>query len=145
MAMSIAAILVIIGLVLIILELIVGIETGFDLVILGAILVIGGFLGHYLANNQLAIILSVVLSMLYIFVGRSLVKQKLVVLTKHTNIDKLIGSRGVVVRSITPDTAGMVRVGDEDWRASAEQVLYEKDRVEVTSLEGVTLNVRKSS
>ena len=44
---------------------------------------------------------------------------------------------------MTPDTAGMVRLGDEDWRASAEDVIYEKEKVEVVGIEGVTLLVKK--
>ena len=67
----------------------------------------------------------------------------MIVITKHTNIDKLIGDTGVVIRSITPDTAGMVRLGDEDWRASSPEIIYEKEKVEVLNIEGVTLKVFK--
>jgi membrane protein implicated in regulation of membrane protease activity len=134
---------VIAGLIFIFAELIIGIQTGFDLVVIGAILLLGGFLG--LATNSLTITLltSTLLALAYIFLGRRLIKQKLVVLTHKTNIDKLIGATGVVVRSITPDTAGMVRLSDEDWRATSSEVLYERDRVEVISLEGVSLVVKK--
>ena len=73
------------------------------------------------------------------------IRQKITTVTKKTNIDKLIGANGVVVRSVTPDTAGLVRVNDEDWRASAEEILYERDAVTVEGIEGVTLIVRKLS
>lgn len=142
--MTIAGLLVVFGLLFIILELIIGIEAGFDLVVLGGILIIGGATGHYFGNTMLALGLSVVVSVLYLVFARSYVKSKLVVIARHTNVDKLVGSKGVVVRGITPDTAGMVRVDDEDWRASADSLLYEKDHVEVVALEGVTLHVRKS-
>lgn len=137
-------ILTITGLVLILLELLIGTEAGFDLVLIGSILLGSGLLGSYTGNLELALIVAVILSFLYIFFGRNLIKKKIVVLTKKTNIDKLLGQKGVVVRSITPDTPGLVRVDDEDWRASGDEVLYEKDRIEVTGLEGVTLSVRKS-
>jgi len=65
------------------------------------------------------------------------------IISYKTNIDKLIGQKAVVVRSITPDTAGLVRINDEDWRASSDDVLFEKDKCTVDSVEGVTLLVSK--
>ncbi len=135
--------LVIVGLVLILAELLVGIQAGFDLVLIGSILIAGGFLGIVSNSVTVALIVSVILSVVYIAWGRSIVKQKVTVITKKTNIDKLIGKKAVVVSTITPDTAGMVRLGDEDWRASAEEVIYEKEKVEVVAIEGVTLLVKK--
>jgi len=64
-------------------------------------------------------------------------------MTHSTNIDKLIGKKGVVVRSITPDTAGMVRLEDEDWHAISDEVLYEKDQIKVETISGVSLKVTK--
>jgi membrane protein implicated in regulation of membrane protease activity len=134
---------VIAGLLLVLAELLVGIQTGFDLVLIGSILIVSGFVGILLDNVVLMLILASVLSVLYIAVGRNKIRQRITTVTKKTNIDKLIGAGGVVVRSITPDTAGLVRVNDEDWRASAEEVLYEKDSIIVEGIEGVTLIVRK--
>jgi inner membrane protein len=138
-------VLVVIGLVMILAELIVGIQAGFDLVLIGSIAILGGIVGIYTSNFSIALVVSTILSAIYILFGRQFVQKKLIILTKKTNIDKLVGKKGLVVRSITPDTAGLIRIDDEDWRASSDQVLYEKDKVEVVSLEGVTLNVRKSS
>lgn len=137
-------ILTIAGLVLILLELVIGIEAGFDLVLIGTILLGSGLLGSYTDNLEMALVVAAVLSFVYILFGRNLIKKKIIVLTRKTNIDKLVGQKGVVIRSITPDTAGLVRVDDEDWRANSDEVLYEKDRIEVIGLEGVSLNVRKS-
>ncbi len=140
---TISQTLVIVGLVLILAELLVGIQTGFDLVLIGSILIAGGFLGIVSNSVTVALIVSVILSIVYIAWGRSIVKQKITVVTKKTNIDKLIGKKAVVITAMTPDTAGMVRLGDEDWRASAEDVIYEKEKVEVVGIEGVTLLVKK--
>jgi len=134
---------VIIGLLLALLELVIGIATGFDLVLVGTILVIGGLFGHFFHSITLTLGLSTVLGIVYLWFGRALLKQKLIIVTKHTNIDKLIGKTGIVIRSITPDTPGLVRVDDEDWRASSEDVLYEKDKVTIKLIEGVTLIVQK--
>lgn len=131
------------GLLLIALELFLGVQTGFDFVVIGTILVIGGLVGSAASSLTVGLVLSIVLSVLYLVVGRKSIRQKIVVMTHKTNIDKLVGSGGVVVRSITPDTPGLVRLGDEDWRAESDVVLYEKDKVEVVSLSGVTLKVKK--
>jgi membrane protein implicated in regulation of membrane protease activity len=125
-------------------ELFVGIQTGFDLVLLGSILVLGGLSGWISSSLYVSLGVSTVLSLMYIVYGRTFVKNRIVILTHKTNIDKLIGKVGVVVRSITPDTAGMIRLDDEDWRATSEEVIYEKEKAEVQMIEGVTLKVKKS-
>ena len=142
---TIPQLFVIAGLLLVLAELLVGIQSGFDLVLIGSILVISGFVGMFTGSTPLMLILATALSIIYIAVGRNKIRQKITIVTKKTNIDKLIGSSGVVVRSVTPDTAGLVRVNDEDWRASAEEILYERDDVTVEGIEGVTLIVRKLS
>ena len=142
---TIPQLFVIAGLLLVLAELLVGIQSGFDLVLIGSILVISGFVGMFTGSTALMLVLATALSILYIAVGRNKIRQKITTVTKKTNIDKLIGASGIVVRSITPDTAGLVRVDDEDWRASAEEILYERDAVTVEGIEGVTLIVRKLS
>ena len=142
---TIPQLFVIAGLLLVLAELLVGIQSGFDLVLIGSILVVSGFVGMFTGSTPLMLVLATALSILYIAVGRNKIRQKITTVTKKTNIDKLIGANGVVVRSVTPDTAGLVRVNDEDWRASAEEILYERDAVTVEGIEGVTLIVRKLS
>jgi len=135
---------IIMGLLLIFSELFIGVDAGMDLVAIGSTLIIGGFAGILTGNFTVTLVVSSVLAAAYIFYGRSVVKKKIIVLTHKTNIDKLIGKKGVVIRSITPDTAGMVRLDDEDWRATSDEVLYEKDSVTVTGIEGVGLVVTKT-
>lgn len=124
-------------------ELGVGIETGFDLVLIGSILIISGFAGLFFGSTLLALLLASVLSVVYIAVGRKKIKRKITTVTKKTNIDKLMGATGTVLRDVNPDAAGIVKVGDESWRASADEVLYEGDIVTIDAVEGVTVIVRK--
>lgn len=134
----------VIGLFSIAAELFIGIQTGFDLVLIGSILTVSGLVGSLTTNTAIALILATVLNILYIFFGRKFIKKKIIVITHSTNIDKLIGATGVCIRSITPDTAGLVRLSDEDWRASSDEIIYEKDKIKVISIEGVTLKVQKN-
>ncbi|HAP37692.1 hypothetical protein A2574_00040 [Candidatus Shapirobacteria bacterium RIFOXYD1_FULL_38_32] len=140
---SLTQMLVMLGMVLILAELIVGIQTGFDLVLIGSILIIGGFGGIWLDSLTVALVMSAFLSFLYIFWGRKIVKQKVVVMSHNTNIDKLHGKTGVIIRTVTSDTAGMVRLDDEDWRAVSDELIYEKEKVKIKSIEGVSLIVEK--
>lgn len=136
-------IFIVVGLLLILLELVVGIETGLDMVLIGSVLLISGFVGMLLGNIPLMLVLAITLSVLYIAVGRRQIRHRLTVATSRTNIDRLIGSNATVIRQISPEKAGMVRMDDETWRATADEIIYESDVVTVESVEGVTLRVRK--
>ena len=95
-------------------------------------------------NPTVTLILTIIFSIIYVLFGRRFIKKKIIYLTHATNVDKLIGATGICIRSITPNTAGMIRLSDEDWRASADEVIYEKDHIKVLSIEGVTLKVQKN-
>lgn len=140
MGLNPAQAIAILGLILVFSELFIGIETGFDLVIIGSILILSGLLGT-VTSLTVTLVAAMVLAVLYFIFGRKMIKNRLVVTTKKTNIDKLIGKTGIVIRSITPDTPGLVRIDDEDWRANADETLFEKDKIVVESIEGVTLKV----
>ena len=136
-------IFVVLGLLMILAELVLGIQTGFDLLLIGSILVISGFAGILTGSELLMLILAIGLSVLYIAVGRKKIRQKITTVTKKTNIDKLMGATATVERDINPDPAGMVRIDDERWRASADEVLYVGDVVTIEAVDGVTVIVRK--
>lgn len=140
---TIQHIFVVVGLLLILAELFVGIQSGFDLVLIGSILIVSGLLGVITDSAALAMILATVLSIVYIALGRRYVKERVTVVAKKTNIDKLIGATALVVREITPEKPGIVRFNDEDWRATADEVLYERDAVTIRSIDGVTLIVER--
>lgn len=141
--LTISQLLIIVGLLAILSELFIGIQTGFDLVLIGSILVLSGFIGT-VTNLVVALTIAVILSLVYLLYGRTFIRSKLQILTtRKTNIDRLIGQTAIVVRTITPHAAGMIKLGDEDWRADSDETLYEKDKVKVISIEGVTLKVEK--
>ena len=141
-SLTLPQLMVILGLVLALAELVIGIDAGFDLVVIGSILVISGLLGT-VTGLSVALVCATVLVGLYFFFGRRLIKSRLIVTTKKTNIDKLIGKTGIVIRVITADISGLVRVDDEDWRAAAETTLPANSRVVVQSIEGITLKVSR--
>ena len=63
--------------------------------------------------------------------------------SKKTGTAALMGEEGIVVETITRIEGGRVKVGGEVWKAKSDEMI-EKDKVViVTSVEGVTLRVRR--
>ncbi|MFC2000226.1 NfeD family protein [Chloroflexota bacterium] len=60
-----------------------------------------------------------------------------------TNIDAVIGKRGIVYQRITRIEAGFVKLENEEWRASSKEDIEEGEEIEVVSVKGVTLQVRR--
>lgn len=142
--LNLTNILIISGLLLILAELIAGVDTGFDLVLVGSILIISGLLNLIIPSPIITLIFAAVLSAVYIFFGRKLVKQKLVIATKKTNVDELIGKNGLVLKKISAHNPGRVKIESEQWRARSDEIIDENEKVEVVSVEGVTLNVKRA-
>lgn len=87
--------------------------------------------------------MTLVICLIYIFLGRKYLHRLTASTASRTNIDTIIGKTGVVLQKISPDTAGLVKVGNEEWRAIAEQSLEKDTAVIVTSIHGVTLTVKR--
>ncbi len=135
--------LILSGFILILLELFIGIQTGFDLVLVGSSLIISGMVGNLFGNHLLAFFVASVLNFLYVAFGRKIIKQKIIVTTNKTNIDQLIGKVGIVTKEISPSQSGSVKINDEDWRAASPESIAVGEKAEVVSIEGVTLQVKK--
>ena len=133
----------VVGLLFVLIELIVGVETGFDLVFIGSAFIIGG-LATWPAHSWLVtVIITSIICVAYIVLGRRYVHRWTAVKTTKTNIDAIIGRQGIVLRSIARNVDGLVKVDNEQWRARAEEDINEGDEIVVTSVSGVTLIVEK--
>jgi membrane protein implicated in regulation of membrane protease activity len=86
------------------------------------------------------------LTVLYFAVLRRWLKKKLTVKDRPTNIDAVVGKTGLVTKRIATLEPGMVKLGDEIWRAelaSSDDAAREMGAtVKVEAVEGVTLKVR---
>ncbi len=60
-----------------------------------------------------------------------------------TNVDSMVGTTGVVIARITPDTIGRVRVRSTEWSAIAKESIDVDEHVRVLDIEGVKLIVEK--
>lgn len=137
------AIFVAIGLVMVLLEVLIGVDTAFDLVIIGSILIIAGAVTIPFHNWWLTLVVAVVLSVLYLSLLRSYVRRRMRSGGAKTNIDAYIGQAAVVIRDISTTEIGRIRVGAEEWRARADEPIGEGEEVVIVSVQGITLTVKK--
>jgi len=135
---------IIVGLLLILLELIIGVETGFDLVFIGSAFVVGGLASWPFHSWLLTVIVTSLICIAYVAIGRRYTRRWTVVSKARTNIDTIIGRQGIVLKSIARNVDGRVRVGSEQWRARAEEDIREGDEIIVTDVSGATLIVEKN-
>jgi len=135
---------VIAGLLLVLLELIVGVETGLDLVFIGSAFILGGLVTLPFNSWLITLIVTSVICIAYVALGRRYVHRWTLVKKAKTNIDAIIGREGIVLKNIAKNFDGRVRVGNERWRARAEEDIKEGDEIVVTSVSGATLIVEKT-
>ncbi len=135
---------VIAGLLLVLLELIVGVETGLDLVFIGSAFILGGLVTWPLSSWLPTVIVTSIICVAYVVLGRRYVHRWTAVRKAKTNIDAIIGREGIVLKSIARNVDGRVRVGNERWRARAEEDIRKGEEIVVTSVSGATLIVEKT-
>ena len=133
------------GLLLIILELILGVSAGFDLLLSGIALLVGGAVLWLTNVFWIAVVTTIVLILAYFAFLRTALRSKLAsTTTKNVNIDKLINAHGIVVKNIRAGRHGQVQIDGEIWRAESTQNLKRGEKIFVNSVEGVTLKVSKN-
>ena len=93
------------------------------------------------AEAWLQFVVFAVVSALARVVSRTLFRDRLRPRRVPTNADMVIGKEGVVLRDISPDETGRVKVDGQDWSARCATPLTAGDRCRVESISGVTLTV----
>ena len=131
------------GLVLVLMELLLGIETGLDMVFIGSAFVLGGLITIGLGSWVWTAVTSGIICVIYVFIGRRYIHSRVAVKTERTNIDTIIGKRGFVQQDISQEKYGLVKIGMEEWRAKADEDIKTGEEITVTDVSGVTLNVKK--
>ena len=137
-------IFVIVGLLFALVELIIGVETGLDLVFIGSVFILGGLVTWPFHSWILTVIVTGIICIAYVALGRRYVHRWTAVRKSRTNVDAIIGRQGIVLKSIARNVEGLVKIGYEQWRARAEEDIKEGDEVIVTGISGATLNVKKN-
>ncbi len=137
-------IFVIVGLLLVLLELIVGIETGLDLVFVGSAFILGGLVTWPFSSWIVTVVVTSIICVAYVVVGRRYVHRWTAVKKAKTNVDAIIGRTGIVMQSIAKYADGRVKIDNQQWRARAEEDIKEGEEIVVSSVKGATLIVSKT-
>ena len=132
-----------VGLLLVLLELILGIETGLDMVFIGSAFILAGLITVAMQTWVWTAVIAGVICIIYLAVGRRYVHKRMAFAAEKTNIDTIVGKKGVVLQDITRHNYGLVKVGMEEWRAGADEEIEEGEKIAVTGISGVTLTVKK--
>lgn len=138
--------LVVAGVLLVLAELVLGVDSLFDLVLSGAALMLAGVIGFFAGSWLVGLVLAVALVLAYWFAGRGLVRSRLLSTNTKTNADKLLGSVAIVVRGVSgPGSKYVVKIDAEEWTAESSHKLQPGDSVEVVKVNGAILEVNKSN
>ena len=133
-----------VGLFLVLLELIVGVETGLDLVFVGSTFILGGLVTWPFSSWLATVIVTSVICAAYVSIGRRYVHRWTAVKKAKTNVDAIIGRTGIVMQSIAKYADGRVKIDNQQWRARAEEDIKEGEEIVVSSVKGATLIVNKT-
>ncbi|MCK8059286.1 MULTISPECIES: NfeD family protein [unclassified Fusibacter] len=94
-------------------------------------------------NVYVQVVSFIVSSILFLLITRPLVVKYMKVGSVKTNVDSLIGKKGVVVNEITEHNYGQVRLGGQVWTAKSisDATIAQGQEVIVEAIEGVKLVV----
>lgn len=136
-------IIMIVGLLSAAVELFIGIDTGLDLVFIGSGFVVAGLATWPFHSWSITVIVAGVACIGYVAIGRRYVHRWTAAKSERTNVDAIIGRRGIVLKGVGRNVNGLVKVGNEQWRAVASEEIPEGNEIEVAEVKGVTLTVKK--
>ena len=96
----------------------------------------------FFAPQWLVWIIFAVASVVLLWLTRPLAHRLHASLPVRTNVDALVGQTAIVIETIDPiANLGRVRVGSDEWRARAEEVIERGNKVRVLAVEGTALVV----
>lgn len=102
-----------------------------------------GWLGF---DEYVQVIAFLVSSLALLLLTRPLVVKYMHVGTVKTNVDSLVGKKGIVTKEISQHNFGQVKLAGQMWTAKSlsNELIQEGSEVTVESIEGVKLVVKKS-
>ncbi|MBM3287431.1 MAG: NfeD family protein [Candidatus Eisenbacteria bacterium] len=138
-------ILIVAGAIMILIEVVLGAVAGFDFLLLGSAVLLGGLLGVVTGNGLVGLAAAGVLSLLYVLLGRKKIRSRLRRPSIPSNTDALMNRIAIVIEPIGADHPGRVRSEGEEWLARlADESVGEIEsgrRVRVSRIDGVTVYV----
>lgn len=106
--------------------------------------VCASFMAMANASMLLQVIVFLLVSIVLLYFTKPFAEKKLRIGQEKTNVDALIGKKGLVVATISPFQSGQVKVGGQIWTAIGNETditIQEGTEVTVSKIEGVKLIV----
>lgn len=100
-------------------------------------------LSFFIDSFYLQFAIFVSLGLILMLLTRPFLVKRLVRKTEKTNLDRVIGMKGVVTEEITRFKIGEAKVDGKKWSAISDEKISIGDLVVVTDIDGVKLKVRK--
>ncbi len=91
----------------------------------------------------LQVIVFIIISIIALLITKPLVKKFRKTGIVATNYDRVIGKHAEVIKKITPDNTGQVKVLGSTWTAVCDKVCNVSEKVIVKKVDGVKLIVEK--
>ena len=91
----------------------------------------------------LQVIIFIIISIITLLITKPLVKKIRTIGIEATNYDRVIGKHAEVIKKITPDDYGQVKVLGSTWTAVCDKVCDVSEKVIVKKIDGVKLVVEK--
>lgn len=85
----------------------------------------------------------VIFGILFLIITKPLIKNMKQKTNTRTNIDRIIGMKGIVTEDISKNKAGEVKVDGKLWTAIADKSIKKDSIVKVLSIQSVKLKVEK--
>lgn len=136
--------LIAIGLAMIFIELIVGLDSLFDLTLSGTSLFFAGVIGLFFESWEAAIIASFILLISYWVLGRAYIHKLIKTNPRKTNSDKYL-DKEVTIARVNDKGIAFAKLEGEEWRVETKSgsKLSEGDSVLIQDVKGVSLIVTK--
>lgn len=100
-------------------------------------LVLSFFIDDFLVQLGVFSILGIV----FMILTKSIITKKLKVKTVKTNLDRIVGMKGIVTETIQPLEPGEVKVDGKYWTAIADTTIEAGETVHIDKIAGVKVKV----
>lgn len=101
------------------------------------------FLSFFVDSFYIQFAVFVLLGLVFMLITRPILKSKFGKSNVKTNLDRVIGMKGVVTEDISKLTVGEVKVDGKVWSAISDKKIEAGTTIIVEALDGVKLVVRK--
>jgi len=127
------------GFMLIVVELLLGVATGFDLFLLGTCFLAGGGVGLFFNSAMVSFGVTGVLAISYVILFRRIVQGWIHPKLVPSNSDALIGKVGVLTKPSSSTETGQIKLENDLWLAKSDAPIEIGKKAKVLKIDGNTL------